>query len=68
MILSLAKRPKKDTPDVFTRFGIEQEAHHGPILTCQRNPKLTKFFLSVADWTARVWNEDNIKTPIITTR
>lgn len=68
LILSLSKKPKKDVPDVTVRFGIDQEAHHGPVLTCQRNPKLTKFFLSVADWTARVWNEENIKTPIICTR
>ena len=32
-----------------------------------RNPFYPKFFLSIGDWTARIWNED-LKTPIMTSK
>lgn len=40
--------------------------HHGPIYSIQRNPLHTTSYLTVGDWTARVWNEKN-KTPIMMT-
>lgn len=30
----------------------------GPIISIDRNPAFTKNFLSVGDWTAKVWSED----------
>ncbi|GLI59067.1 hypothetical protein VaNZ11_000900 [Volvox africanus] len=43
--------------------------HHGPIYGLRRNPFNSKYFLSIGDWTARVWVEDTaVKTPILTTR
>jgi dynein intermediate chain 2 len=41
--------------------------HHGPIYAIHRNPAHNKFFLTVGDWTTRIWVED-LKTPIITTK
>lgn len=41
--------------------------HHGPVYSLQRNPFFTKYFISVGDWTARLWMED-CKTPIMTTK
>jgi dynein intermediate chain 2 len=41
--------------------------HHGPVYALQRNPFFPKYFLSIGDWTARVWMED-IKTPVMTTK
>lgn len=32
-----------------------------------RNPFFNKYFLSVGDWTVRVWNED-LKVPIIASK
>ena len=32
-----------------------------------RHPFYPKFFLSVGDWPARVWNED-LKSPIVTSK
>lgn len=32
--------------------------HHGPVYSVARNPTFSKFFLSVGDWTARLWFED----------
>lgn len=32
--------------------------HHGPVYSLQRNPFFPKNFLTVGDWTARIWSED----------
>ncbi|KAL0481743.1 dynein intermediate chain [Acrasis kona] len=42
--------------------------HHGTIYSVQRNPFLTRFFLSIGDWTARVWMDEIWKQPLIETR
>mmetsp|Transcript_4806 Transcript_4806/g.8358 ORF Transcript_4806/g.8358 Transcript_4806/m.8358 type:complete len:557 (+) Transcript_4806:181-1851(+) len=43
--------------------------HHGPIYGLRRNPFNSKYFLSIGDWTARVWTDDvAVKTPILTTK
>lgn len=43
--------------------------HHGPIYGLRRNPFNSKYFLSIGDWTARVWTDDTaVKTPILTTK
>lgn len=41
--------------------------HHGPVYSIQRNPCNTKCFMTVGDWTARIWMED-IRTPIMSTK
>jgi dynein intermediate chain 2, axonemal len=58
---------KRKTIEIQTRFGLESGKHHGPVYALQRNPSHTKFFLSVGDWTAKVWSEE-LKTPIMQTR
>ena len=40
--------------------------HHGPIYSIQRNPTHPTCYLTIGDWTARIWNEKN-KTPIMMT-
>lgn len=42
-------------------------AHYGPIYSVQRNPFLSKYFLSIGDWTAKIWVDD-LPSPIITTK
>merc|ERR1712224_215857 len=32
--------------------------HFGAVLTIQRNPQIPKFFMTVADWSVRLWAED----------
>eukprot|EP00891_Asterochloris_glomerata_P005483 jgi/Astpho2/5483/fgenesh1_pm.00078_%23_1_t len=49
------------------RVGASFPAHHGPVYGLVRNPFYPKFFLSIGDWTARIWNED-LKTPIMTSK
>lgn len=49
------------------RIGASYTGHHGPVYNLERNPFFPKYFMSVGDWTARVWMED-LKTPVMTTK
>lgn len=51
----------------ITVFDQGPGKHHGPIYSIQRNPANSKCFLTVGDWTARIWMED-LRTPIMTTK
>lgn len=41
--------------------------HLGSIYALQRNPFFPKNFLTVADWSARIWSEDVRESPIMWT-
>lgn len=41
--------------------------HHGWLAALARSPFFPKFFLSIGDWTARLWNED-LRAPIMCSR
>jgi len=41
--------------------------HLGAVKSVHRNPAHPKFFLTVGDWSARVWSED-VKTPLMSTK
>lgn len=60
----LCKRKSKSPAD---RIGAVFPGHHGPIYALERNPFFAKNFLTVGDWTARIWNDD-LRTPIMTTK
>jgi len=47
-------------------LGKEQESHHGPIYSLSQHRKHVDLFLSVGDWSAKIWQEDTI-TPIYST-
>jgi len=67
-ILTVNKRPKKKV-EIGAKYGIDSGRHYGPITAIQRNPFHTKYFMTVGDWSVKIWNEDaNLKTPIIRTR
>lgn len=55
--------------NISNRFGAEGGKHHGPIFAIQRNPaqNLSKYFMTIGDWTAKMWADD-LKVPLITTR
>ncbi|KAL8270679.1 hypothetical protein Esti_005395 [Eimeria stiedai] len=65
VVLGIKTRPKK-TPEINQRYGFEGGRHYGPVRSVRRNPFHSKYFLSVGDWTAKVWMEE-VKTPLITT-
>ena len=58
---------KRKNAEVNARYGIEGGKHHGPIYSIKRNPSHNKYFMSVGDWSAKIWSEDQ-KFPIMQTR
>lgn len=42
--------------------------HLGPVYAITRNPAFVKNFLTVGDWTARIWSEDCRESSIIWTK
>jgi len=49
------------------RIGTIYEGHCGPVYALQRNSFFPKYFLTIGDWTVRLWNEE-IKHPIMTSK
>jgi dynein intermediate chain 2, axonemal len=43
---------------IAEKLGSVYSGHHGPVYALERNPFYNKYFLSVGDWTARIWCED----------
>ena len=41
--------------------------HHAPVYGIERHPFFSKYFMTVGDWTTRIWIDD-LKTPIVTTK
>lgn len=66
-VVLLANLKNRKQNNGITVFDQGAGKHHGPIYAIQRNPANTKCFLTVGDWTAKVWMED-IKMPIMTTK
>jgi len=64
MMVNLKNRKQNNGITVFDQGPGK---HHGPIYSIQRNPANSKCFLTVGDWTARIWMED-LRTPIMTTK
>ena len=57
-------RKRKTAAD---KIGTIYEGHCGPVYGLQRNPFYPKYFLSVGDWTVRLWNEE-LRAPIMTSK
>lgn len=64
-VILLCNRKAKNPAD---RISAGFTGHHGPIYSLERNPFYPKYFLSIGDWTARVWSEDAKESPIIWSR
>merc|ERR1711991_673233 len=64
LMVNLKNRKQNNGVSVFDQSAGK---HHGPIYSVQRNPANAKCFLTVGDWTARIWMED-LKTAIMTTK
>eukprot|EP01006_Ploeotia_vitrea_P024733 TRINITY_DN57536_c0_g1_i1.p1 TRINITY_DN57536_c0_g1~~TRINITY_DN57536_c0_g1_i1.p1 ORF type:complete len:596 (-),score=63.12 TRINITY_DN57536_c0_g1_i1:221-2008(-) len=60
--LSCNRRGKSPNDKINACFN----GHHGPVYSVQRNTFFAKYFLTVGDWTARIWM-DEIKTPMFMT-
>jgi dynein intermediate chain 2 len=66
IVLMVNLKTRKTNNGIFV-FDQGPGKHHGPIYSIQRNPANSKCFLTVGDWTARIWMED-LRTPIMTTK
>lgn len=44
--------------EILNRYGMNGGKHYGPIYALERNPALNKYFLTVGDWTAKIWSEE----------
>jgi dynein intermediate chain 2 len=61
-ILAGSRRAKAPQDRVTASF----PGHHGPVRSLARHPAFPKYFLSVGDWTARLWAED-LRVPLLAT-
>lgn len=62
-VISGNRKGKSSSEKLIAKFN----AHLGPVNALQRNPAFVKNFLTVGDWTARVWSEDCRDSSIIWT-
>ena len=53
--------------EITARYGLESGRHLGPVYSINRSIPAPKYFLSVGDWSAKIWVED-LKTPIMRTK
>ncbi|XP_035157563.2 dynein axonemal intermediate chain 2 isoform X2 [Callithrix jacchus] len=64
IIISCNRKAKTPAEKIVCTFS----GHHGPIYALQRNPFYPKNFLTVGDWTARIWSEDSRESSIMWTK
>lgn len=64
MIMSCNRKAKTIQEKIVATY----PGHHGPVYAIQRNPFFPKNFLTIGDWTARVWSEDVKESSILWTK
>ncbi|CAG9768193.1 unnamed protein product [Ceutorhynchus assimilis] len=63
IVVSCNRKGKTAMEKMSARF----KAHMGPVLALQRNPAFVKNFLTIGDWSAKIWSEDCRESSIIWT-
>uniref|UniRef100_G3VY15 Dynein axonemal intermediate chain 2 n=1 Tax=Sarcophilus harrisii TaxID=9305 RepID=G3VY15_SARHA len=63
-VISCNRKAKTAAEKIVCTFS----GHHGPIYALQRNPFYPKNFLTVGDWTARIWSEESRESCIMWTK
>ncbi|KAL4648624.1 dynein intermediate chain 2, axonemal-like [Arapaima gigas] len=63
LVISCNRKAKTPAEKIVCTYS----SHQGPIYALQRNPFFPKYFLTVADWTARIWSEDIKESSIMST-
>lgn len=64
MVVSCNRKAKTAAEKIVCTY----EGHHGPVYALQRNPFFPKNFLTVGDWTARIWSEDIKESSVMWTK
>jgi len=60
-IICCSKKAKNQPEVIINKF----RGHYGPIRSLQRNPTFSKNFLSIGDWSARVWADDVLDSSLL---
>lgn len=63
VVISCNRKGKSPGEKMALRFN----AHLGPVLAMNRNAAFVKNFLTVGDWTTRIWSEDCRESSIMWT-
>ncbi|XP_071953845.1 dynein intermediate chain 3, ciliary-like [Antedon mediterranea] len=63
-IISCNRKAKTPAEKIVASY----KEHQGPVYALQRNPFFPKNFLTVGDWTARIWSEDIRESSIMWTK
>lgn len=50
------------------KIAIKFECHYGPVITIDRNPFSAKNYLTVGDWSTKIWAEDAKEGSLLFTR
>ena len=67
-VMLATKKPKKNCEINYnTSYGLEMGRHLGPVYSLMRNPLYPRYFMSVGDWSVKIWEEEE-KNAIINTR
>ncbi|XP_032067934.1 dynein intermediate chain 2, axonemal [Thamnophis elegans] len=64
IVISCNRKAKTPAEKIVCTFS----GHHGPIYSLSRNPFYPKNFLTVGDWTARIWSEESKESCIMWTK
>ncbi|KAM6119103.1 kinesin-like protein KIF19 [Phoenicopterus ruber ruber] len=64
-IVIACNRKAKTPPE---KIASTYSGHHGPVYALARNPFYPKVFLTVGDWTARIWSEETKESSIMWTK
>lgn len=64
LVVSCNRKAKTQAEKIVCTY----QGHHGAIYAMQRNPFFPKNFLTVGDWTARIWSEDIKESSIMSTK
>jgi dynein intermediate chain 2 len=67
--VQIDRRSKQDegTVKVFKqKYGVQQGRHHSRVYAIERNPFNLKYFMTIGDWSSRIWMEE-LRSPILTT-
>lgn len=64
LVVSCNRKAKTPAEKIVCTY----DGHHGPVYALQRNPFFPKNFLTVGDWTARIWSEDIKESSIMWTK
>lgn len=52
----------------INKLALRFKCHVGPVITIDRNPFVMKYFLTVGDWTVKIWTEDIKESSLISLR